>query len=159
MNQISAAPTTCGYSDSQLVAALAAARGEDGAAGPGAHPLAETVDLSPPTVVRLESTLAHWNSRYSGGCPQSRADMSYAAASRSPDISQGSTADATWVSLFTVRGIRLKVKLKPQHRDFHNASTADDLGCGKSWLRSASGDWHRAVGWGNRSAAHYTPCG
>jgi len=50
----------------ELLATLATARGENGAAGPGAHPLAEAVDLSPPTVVRLERTLAHWNSRSFG---------------------------------------------------------------------------------------------
>jgi len=65
--------------------------------------------------------------------------MSYAAASRSPDIRQGSTADATWVSLLTVRGISSEVKLSPEHRDFHNVSTADDLGCGKSWFAGRLG--------------------
>jgi hypothetical protein len=49
-------------SDSELVAALAAAGGQDCAAGPAAHPLAEAVDLVPPTVVRLERALAHWSS-------------------------------------------------------------------------------------------------
>ena len=56
-------------SNRQLLAALAAARGKNGAAGPGAHPLAEAVDLGPPTVVRLERTLAHWNSRSFGRMP------------------------------------------------------------------------------------------
>jgi hypothetical protein len=55
--------------------------------------------------------------------------------------SQGSTADATWVSLLTVRGIGSEVKLSPQHRDFHNVSTADDLGCGKSWFAGRLGGW------------------
>jgi hypothetical protein len=55
-------------SDGELLAALAAARGKHGAAGPGAHPLAEAMDLRPPTVVRLERTLAHWNSRDSMRC-------------------------------------------------------------------------------------------
>lgn len=43
----------------QLLAALAAASGEDGATGPGAHPQPEAVGLRAATVVRLESTLAH----------------------------------------------------------------------------------------------------
>jgi hypothetical protein len=59
-----AAGLASGNSDGELVAALAAARGKDGAAGPGAHPLAEAVDLRPPTVIRLERALAHWNSQY-----------------------------------------------------------------------------------------------
>jgi hypothetical protein len=49
-------------SDRELLAALAAARGQHGAAGPGTHPQAEAVDLRPPTVVRLERALAHWSS-------------------------------------------------------------------------------------------------
>ena len=49
-------------SDGELLAALATARGEHGAAGPGTHPQAEAVDLRPPTVVRLERALAHWSS-------------------------------------------------------------------------------------------------
>ncbi len=28
----------------------------------------------------------------------------------------------------------MKVKLNPQHRDFHNVSASDDLGCGKLWF-------------------------
>lgn len=43
----------------QLGAALAAAIGEDRAAGTGAHAKAEAVLLGATTVVRLESTLAH----------------------------------------------------------------------------------------------------
>src|ERR1700728_3821515 len=50
-------------SDGELLAALAATGGQHSAAGAGAHALAEAVDLRPPTVVRLERTLAHWNSR------------------------------------------------------------------------------------------------
>ena len=52
-----------GRSDGDLLAALTAASGQHGAAGPGTHPQAEAMDLRPPTVVRLERTLAHWNSR------------------------------------------------------------------------------------------------
>jgi len=51
------------WSDGELVAALATTGGQHGAAGAGAHALAEAVDLGPPTVIRLERTLAHWNSR------------------------------------------------------------------------------------------------
>jgi len=50
-------------SDGELLAALATTGGQHGAAGAGAHALTEAVDLGPPTVVRLERTLAHWNSR------------------------------------------------------------------------------------------------
>lgn len=46
-------------SDGQALAALAAARGEDGATRTGAHAQAETVDLVTATVVRLVRTLAH----------------------------------------------------------------------------------------------------
>ncbi len=63
------------YSDSELLAALAAASGENGATSTGTHPLAEAVDLGPPAVVRLERALAHWNSRSVGlgNSPQSKA--------------------------------------------------------------------------------------
>ena len=83
-----------------------------------------------------------------------------------PD-SAGGTADATWVSLLTVRVILAQVKLsrsrstaRQQHRDFHNASAAGDLGCGKS--RSAG---RHPVGWlpprdGETALQRtYTPCG
>ena len=50
-------------SDGELLAALAAARGKDGAASTGTHTLTEAVDLGPSAVVRLERALAHWNSR------------------------------------------------------------------------------------------------
>jgi len=36
------------------------ARGKDSPASPGAHTQPETMDLRPPTVVRLERTLTHW---------------------------------------------------------------------------------------------------
>jgi hypothetical protein len=50
-------------SDGEPLAALLATGGQHGAAGAGPHAQAEAVDLGPPTVVRLERTLAHWNSR------------------------------------------------------------------------------------------------
>ena len=43
----------------ELVAALAAARGEDGAAGPRGHAQPEAVGLGTTAVVRLEGALAH----------------------------------------------------------------------------------------------------
>jgi len=59
----SAQPPVCRQhrngSGRDLGAALAATRGEDGAAGAGAHPRAEAVVLGPAAVVRLESPLAH----------------------------------------------------------------------------------------------------
>jgi hypothetical protein len=51
------------WSDGEPLAALLATGGQHGAAGAGPHAQAEAVDLGPPTVVRLERTLAHWNSR------------------------------------------------------------------------------------------------
>ncbi len=65
----SAASTRAGdlRSGGDLRAALAAARGEDGAAGAGAHAQTETVHLGAATVVRLEGALAH------GGTPGTRA--------------------------------------------------------------------------------------
>jgi hypothetical protein len=50
-------------SNGELLATLTATRGQHGTAGAGTHPLTEAVDLRPPTVIRLERTLAHWNSR------------------------------------------------------------------------------------------------
>src|SRR3954451_14768158 len=46
-------------SDRKLVATLATARGEDAAAGAGAHPQAEAMRLVTAAVVRLERALAH----------------------------------------------------------------------------------------------------
>src|SRR3954468_10340287 len=43
----------------QLGASLTTAGAQDGAAGAGAHPQTETVDLGAPAVVRLEGSLAH----------------------------------------------------------------------------------------------------
>ena len=54
------------FSDGELLAALAAARGKDCAASTGTHTLTEAVDLGPPAVVRLERALAHWDSRSFG---------------------------------------------------------------------------------------------
>jgi hypothetical protein len=50
-------------SDANAVAALAAAGGQDRASSAGPHPQPEAVGLGPAPVVRLKSTLAHWNSR------------------------------------------------------------------------------------------------
>lgn len=61
-------------------------------------------------------------------------------------------ADATWVSLFTVRAILPQVKLSRQDHDFHNVSTASDLGCGKRGSPAAFRGEATAVGWGNRTA-------
>lgn len=82
--------------------------------------------------------------------------MPYAAARHLPDVRQGSTADATWVSLLTVRVIRSQVKLDSQHRDFHNVSTAGDLGCGKQGSRAAvrGGGYRAGVGKPHCSALH-----
>jgi hypothetical protein len=45
----------------QALAPLGTARGDDGSAGPGAHPQPEAVGLRTPTVVRLVGALAHWS--------------------------------------------------------------------------------------------------
>jgi hypothetical protein len=50
------------WSGAQLLAALTTARGKDSTASPGTHPQPEAMNLRPPTVVRLERTLAHWSS-------------------------------------------------------------------------------------------------
>ena len=63
--------TSCGSSragsDSQALAALAATRGQDGAAGAGAHAQAEAVHLVATAVVRLVRTLAHGSLRWWSG--------------------------------------------------------------------------------------------
>jgi hypothetical protein len=50
-------------SGAEPLAALTTARRDDGPASTGTHAQPETVNLRPPTVVRLERTLAHWSSR------------------------------------------------------------------------------------------------
>jgi hypothetical protein len=58
-------------SDADALAALAPARRQDGAARAGPHPQPETMGLRPAPVIRLKSTLAHWNSRcgrFVSGC-------------------------------------------------------------------------------------------
>ena len=67
-------------SDTDPGAALAAPRGENGAASPGAHAQPEPVRLRAAAVVRLERTLAHWGSRYGG-----RIVRSDTRASRAPE--------------------------------------------------------------------------
>jgi hypothetical protein len=57
-----ARPCRAAWSDAQLRAALATACGKNGAARAGTHPQPEAMNLRPPTVVRLERTLAHWSS-------------------------------------------------------------------------------------------------
>jgi len=63
-----------------------------------------------------------------------------------PDLGQAAPTDATGVSLLTVKAIGAQVKpsraqrpvllVRPatimEHRDFHSACAAGDLGCGKS---------------------------
>jgi hypothetical protein len=117
-------PCSGSGSDGQVLAALAAARGQDGATGPGTHPLAKTVDLSPPTVVRLERTLAHWNSRSLGKLSLVRG--SHVVRRALEDMAQpvNGTGDPRTGQTEPLPAVK--------HRDFHNASTAGDLGCGKS---------------------------
>ena len=148
-------------SDAQLRAALATTRGEHGPAGPGAHPQPEAMDLRPPTIVRLERTLAHWSSRCSSDLLHNDGPtLPYAAQPGSGPVA---AADAGF-SLLTVKAIPAQVKPGPsrrrpasatamppvrsperglsnlpvlgstivEHCGFPNASPAGDLGCGKS---------------------------
>jgi hypothetical protein len=99
-------------SDGELVAALATARGKDGTAGPGTHPLTEAVDLRPPTVVRLERALAHWNSQYDPEIVVNQRQTYMRRVVRlGPDVGQAAVAGGTWVSLLTVKAIPAQVKL------------------------------------------------
>jgi hypothetical protein len=91
-------------SDCELLAALAATRGKDSTASTGTHPLAETVDLGPPTVVRLERTLAHWNSRSLG------TTVLKIKGRHVGHCALKTWAPRTWLSLLTVRVIYAQVK-------------------------------------------------
>jgi hypothetical protein len=99
-------------SDGDVLAALAAARGKDGAASTGTHALTETVDLGPAAVIRLERALAHWNSRSIRKlrCLM-KADMPCVARPGASLDRHGGTADVARVSLLTVRAILAQVKL------------------------------------------------
>jgi hypothetical protein len=92
-----------GFSDGELLATLAAAGGKDGAASTGTHPLAETVHLRPPAVVRLERALAHWDSRSSG-------KLSLVKGRHVVHRAFKTRALRTWLSLLTVRVITAQVK-------------------------------------------------
>jgi len=86
-----------------VLAALAAACGKDGAASTGTHPLAETVHLRPPAVVRLERALAHRDSRSSG-------KLSSIKGRHVVHRAFETRALQTWLSLLTVRVITAQVK-------------------------------------------------
>jgi len=58
-----ALPLLTRASDADALAPLPAPGREDRAPGPGAHAQAEPMRLRPVAVVRLKSTLTHWNSR------------------------------------------------------------------------------------------------
>ena len=73
-------------SGSEAVATLATTRGQDGAAGAGAHPQTETVGLVPAAVVRLERALAQRIHSTQGGWTAVRSPGR--ATSRSPVGSQ-----------------------------------------------------------------------
>ena len=127
-------------SDGDLLAALAAARGKDGAASTGTHALTEAVDLGPPAVVRLERALAHWNSRsvrklrclMKGGHAMRRAPGAKPGRARrhcrrgmGQPVNGKGDPRAGQTELLPGSTIR-------QHHDFHNGPAAGDLGCGKS---------------------------
>src|SRR3984957_5033693 len=86
-----------------------------------------------------------------------------------PDLGQAAPTDATRVSLLTVKAIGAQVKptraqrqvllVRPatimEHRDFHSASAAGDLGCGKSTSAVRPGGSQLPPGsGGNRGTAH-----
>ena len=142
-------------SDGELLAALATARGEHGAAGPGTHPQAEAVDLRPPTVVRLERALAHWSSRYGSetdtgqarSCrvPRGRTQVDTPASDRrSRDMAQPVNGKGDPGLGQTNRGRPASGQPVPQSTtwdtsDFHSASAAGHVACGKSTSAGRSG--------------------
>jgi hypothetical protein len=88
------APTSLG-SCRQLVAALGAASGDNGTAGPGTHAQPETVGLRAPTVVRLVGALAHVrNSVFvlRPGGTDSRTPLYQSAEEQPPDPTQGTSS-------------------------------------------------------------------
>ena len=96
-------PSESAGSGGEAVAALAPARGQDGAPGTGAHPQAEAVRLVTTPVVRLERTLAHEVSAHGRGrlkgCRPVAADRRRAQ----PEVKQPIDAGPTCT---TVRGAR-----------------------------------------------------
>jgi len=105
-------------SGGELGAALAAARGEDRAAGTGAHPQAEAVGLRAAPVVRLEGPLAHEGSpTTSRGAPLGTSVARSAAASTRGagrrDWRAGTTARAVGAAWQRYSCVRRPVKYPP----------------------------------------------
>ncbi len=104
-------------SGGQLVAALTAARGEDGATGTGPHPLAETVGTAAAPVAGLESALGHGRTPTSSllavftGLPPHMAGIELQRANA--DSKHRSPVDS---DLLTVRGGGKGVKPTPLDR-------------------------------------------
>jgi hypothetical protein len=173
-------------SDSDTLAALTAARGQDGTASPGAHPLAEAMDLRPPTVIRLERALAHWSSRCGSKLVQIREEHAGRRAARPGRIHpQAAAAAVTWLSLLTVRAIGSQVKPdgerrappaaknrpRPaysrlhrrsaivEHDDFHNVPVPGDLGCGKIKSAGRTAELAGTTDAGKPRYSAYTACG
>jgi hypothetical protein len=96
-----------GLSDGELLTALAAPCGKDGAASTGTHPLAETVHLRPSAVVRLERALAHWDSRSFGKLSSIKGRH---VVHRAFELCVQDVGLQTWLSLLTVRVIHALVK-------------------------------------------------
>ena len=101
-------------SDGELLAALAAAGGQHGAAGAGPHALRK-----PWTFARRR--LFGWNVRLLTGTPETRCDVRGGHAVRRavrswPDLGQAAPTDATGVSLLTVKAIGAQVKPSRAHR-------------------------------------------
>jgi hypothetical protein len=107
------------------------------------------VHLRPPAVVRLERALAHWDSRSFGklssikGRHVARHVLEGMGAANMAQPVYG-TGDPRTGQTEPLRGVK--------HRDFHNAPTAGDLGCGKSRSAGRLRGLVAATEWGNRTA-------
>jgi hypothetical protein len=137
-------------SDSELLAALAAACRKHRPARAGTHPLAEAVDLRPPAVVRLERALAHWSSRYVRKLLRKMAGHQMAQpVNGRGDPGAGQTRRPASALDLPAGGSTIV-----EHRDFHNASAVGDLGCGKSTSAGRPAGQAAVTGWGNHGPAY-----
>jgi len=127
-----------------VLAALTTARGKNGTASTGAHPQPEAMNLRPPTVVRLERTLAHWSStstirdllRIQWGQP----------VNGMGDTGTGQTGQTDGTGGYATVPVPPVRSTIGEHCGFPRASRSGGLGCGK--LMSA-----------HRSPAHRRPHG
>ena len=162
-----------GRSGAQLLAALAAARGEHGTAG-----RVRIRSRKPWTFARRR--LFGWNVRLLTGAPETRCGRKgqTCGTSRGQILARprpGSPYRRDRVSLLTVKAIRCAGQTEPprtarscsfaaatimEHCDFHSASAAGDLGCGKSTSAGRPGGASCRQGAGETAVQRtYTPCG